>query len=198
MRKIILLCLVCCTSLYAMATTHIVTVANFAFNPSTITMNVGDTIKWLWSNGAHTTTSTGIPAGAATWDAPLASSSPIFIYSPSVAGVYNYQCTPHAGAGMVASFTVNGPVATPIAAAPVFNIFPNPAAGVLHIGFGTAPAGQSVVIRDMSGRTVLRNNIANTAQCDIDVSGITNGFYVVSIEDGNGSPLHTQRIFINN
>src|SRR3954454_16888757 len=39
------------------ATIHTVTIANFAFNPSNISnVIVGDTVKWVWGDGSHTTT----------------------------------------------------------------------------------------------------------------------------------------------
>ena len=73
-----------------------VTVANFQFSPANINVSVGDTILWTWTNGGHTTTSTAVPAGAATWDSQMNSSHTTFQYVVSVAGTYNYWCTIHA------------------------------------------------------------------------------------------------------
>lgn len=89
------------------ATRYTVQVSNFSFNPSSISnVHPGDTIHWVWVSGSHTTTSSSIPAGAATWDEPINSTSTVYDYVPAVAGVYNYVCTPHATMGMVGSFTV--------------------------------------------------------------------------------------------
>jgi plastocyanin len=91
----------------AFAVKHVISVGNYYFNPSSLSnVNLGDTIHWNWVNGSHTTTSSSIPAGAASWDHPLNSSSTSFEYIPTVSGTYNYVCTPHAGMGMVGSFTV--------------------------------------------------------------------------------------------
>src|SRR5271169_2261815 len=87
-------------SFKAYSFTQIVTVQNHVFTPASFTINLGDTVKWTWLNGSHTTTSLTIPAGAATWDHPINTSSKSFIYVPSVAGVYNYKCTPHFAMGM--------------------------------------------------------------------------------------------------
>src|SRR5690606_14823363 len=92
----------------ASATTHTVQVSDFQFTPGTLSIQLGDTIKWVWVAGttmAHTTTSTTIPAGAAPWDVPIASANDSFIYVPAVTGTYNYWCTPHAPA-MAGSFEV--------------------------------------------------------------------------------------------
>ncbi len=95
------------------ATKHVINVQNYSFSPSSITdVQVGDTIRWVWVSGSHTTTSTTIPAGAATWDHPINSTSTFYEYAVTLSGTYNYKCTPHAAMGMVGSFTVNGSVPT--------------------------------------------------------------------------------------
>lgn len=92
-----------------------VTVANFAFSPSTISANVGDTIRWTWISGSHTTTCDGSaltsrPPGAAPWSASINSTSPLFMYRITVAGTYNYKCIPHGAGGMVGVINVASPV----------------------------------------------------------------------------------------
>lgn len=86
--------------------TQIVTVQNHVFTPATFTINLGDTVKFTWLNGSHTTTSLTIPAGAAAWDHPINTTSTSFTYVPSKTGVYNYKCTPHFSMGMQGNFTV--------------------------------------------------------------------------------------------
>lgn len=80
------------------ATTITVTVESNFFTPSNVTSaNVGDSVKWQWLNGNHNTTSNTIPAGAASWVAPINNSATSFIYVLTVAGTYNYECTFHGG-----------------------------------------------------------------------------------------------------
>jgi hypothetical protein len=90
----------------ANATTHIVHVADFHFDPVQFDALVGDTVKFVWDNGNHTTTSSAIPAGAATWDEPINSSNTSFIYVITVAGDYTYFCKKHGD--QIASFTATG------------------------------------------------------------------------------------------
>jgi plastocyanin len=95
------------------AVVHTVQVGNFYFNPASINnVNPGDTIRWVWVAGSHTTTSSTIPAGAASWDELITSSNTTYEYIPVNEGTYNYVCTPHIGMGMVGNFTV-------VAAAPL-------------------------------------------------------------------------------
>ena len=100
--------IVCISGLKSNATTLLINVEDFQFNPSNVTITLGDTIKWLWDNsaGAHTTTSTTIPGGAVAWDKQINSNTPVFIYVPTVTGIYNYQCTYHVGSGMTGHFIV--------------------------------------------------------------------------------------------
>ncbi len=98
-----------CFTITSHATTHTVQVGNYYFNPASLNVTVGDTVKWVWVNGSHTTTSGSIPAGAASWDHPINSSNQTYAYPVTVAGSYNYVCTPHAGMGMVGSFTAANP-----------------------------------------------------------------------------------------
>lgn len=82
-----------------------------SFTPSSATIVLGDTIRWQWAAGTHTTTSLGIPAGAAAWNQPMTVANTTYTYRPTQLGVYNYQCTPHAP-GMAGTFTVSAP--TPV------------------------------------------------------------------------------------
>lgn len=93
--------------LESLATKHTINVQNFSFSPANITnVQIGDTMRWVWISGVHTTTSSGIPAGADSWDSPITSTVTFYEYRVSVAGVYNYVCTPHVGMNMIGSFTV--------------------------------------------------------------------------------------------
>ena len=91
--------LICVFSNVSHAVIVEVNVEDFEFGPGDFTINVGDTVRWSWDNSAtgHTTTSTTIPSGAATWNQPINASSQIFMYIPTVAGSYNYECTIHPG-----------------------------------------------------------------------------------------------------
>lgn len=108
----LLLLTVSAMNINAFATIHTIQSGNFFFNPSSLNVLVGDTVKWVNIAGSHTTTSSTIPAGAATWDAPLNSTTPTFSYKVTVEGIYNYVCTPHVAMGMVGSFTATIPANT--------------------------------------------------------------------------------------
>ena len=68
-----------------------VAIANFAFNPASLTVKVGTTVKWTNSDSvAHTVTSdTGL------FDSGDLSQGQSFSYTFTTAGTYPYHCTPH-------------------------------------------------------------------------------------------------------
>ena len=114
---VILIGIILLYSLPAGATKWVVNVQNFSFAPANLPgVHVGDTIRWVWVSGSHTTTSTTIPFGAAAWDHPITSTNTSYEYPVTVAGAYNYKCTPHEAMGMVGSFTATAlnPVLTSI------------------------------------------------------------------------------------
>src|ERR1035441_3488699 len=88
----------------ANATVYHVTVQNFSFTPSSMTVAVGDVVEFDWVNGVHTTTSVSVPGGALTWDSPMNSSTQIFSYPVTAAGSYSYHCSIHPTL-MMGSFT---------------------------------------------------------------------------------------------
>ncbi len=109
MKKILLIASV--LSFYVssiFATIQVVQVGSGGLNfaPNSFTITLGDTVKWVWSSGSHTTTATSIPVGGATWDQVIASANDSLVYIPTAAGPYTYKCTPHSGS-MTGSFTVN-------------------------------------------------------------------------------------------
>ena len=175
-----------CIGTSTFATTHTITAAGTAFSPASgITVNMGDTVKWVWGSGSHTTTSTTIPSGAATWSNDLNSGSTSFIYVPTVAGTYNYQCNIHFSMGMVGSFEVIGSagVAQTSAPKPLFQLFPNPAAESLHLVFNEQAQHASVRLTDMIGKLVFENSQTATT-ADIDLKNIPGGLYVITAVQG--------------
>lgn len=86
-----------------------VDIANFAFNPSEITVSVGTTVEWVNRDPVvHTSTSdTGL------WDSGPLSGRGVgrFRFTFDTPGSYTYHCEPHPW--MTARIVVQGPAATP-------------------------------------------------------------------------------------
>ncbi len=183
--KLFLFAAIFCVSFNSYATTDTVTVQNHVFTPSSISsVPLGDTIMWIWLNGTHTTTSTSIPAGAATWNNNMNSTSTTFIYVPTVAGTYNYQCNIHVSMGMIGSFTVVGGTGiNGTAAVPITAISPNPVSQTLHIQFrSTAP--MTITMTDMAGKKTIVKKFSGKKSADINVADVPAGNYIFHAEQG--------------
>ncbi len=66
--------------------------APFAFSPAEITINVGDTVRWVNTDGVfHTTTST-----SGLWDESLGQEGASYEHTFDEVGTFAYRCNPHA------------------------------------------------------------------------------------------------------
>lgn len=90
-----------------------------AFVPQTATINVGDTIRWVWVGNNHNVVSGTVTAGVGTPDnkfcnqmnqncaaAPVMNTGNTYSFTFTTKGAYPYFCRPHAGAGMTGTITV--------------------------------------------------------------------------------------------
>ena len=164
------------------ATVITVSVTNFSFSPASFTANVGDTVMWMWSAGTHTTTSLTVPAGAATWNNPMTSSSPMFNYVITQPGSYTYWCAIHKTA-MEGSFTVNVAGVPNISnlVSDYVTVFPNPVSGVLNMHLKAGSDNEELIIADMQGREMIRQNPASTDNA-FNVSTWPKGVYFYSLK----------------
>jgi len=100
--------------------THVVNVGNFSFSPMNITIDVGDTVRWVWVLGDHTVTE-GLgpfPSGGEAFNEPVTSGTGDFeltfdtqflFDNPRAANLYDYYCIPHFAFGMKGSVSVTSP-----------------------------------------------------------------------------------------
>jgi plastocyanin len=104
---------------------------NFFFSPANVTINQGDTVRWNWNAGFHTTTN-GVdendPNAGSLWSASLDVNNKTFAYKFTQAGSFPYFCAFHSSV-MRGTITVN----------PVTDV--QPVEGpVAHIGFAASPS----------------------------------------------------------
>ena len=106
-----------------MSTMHTVMVGadGFTFSPSSLTINVGDTVQWSWSSSGHTVTSGSgcsadgqfcSPSDANCASAPASNQGATYSHTFSTAGTFPYFCIPHCDFGMVGTIIVQ-PAAAP-------------------------------------------------------------------------------------
>src|SRR5947209_18691064 len=91
----------------ATAATTTITVGpngSLTFSPASATIHVGDTVKWVWSTGFHSSTS-GLPPGTpdGKWDSQPQSAPFTFKETFSQPGTFHYFCSIHYSFGMTGS-----------------------------------------------------------------------------------------------
>src|SRR5689334_10026564 len=186
MKKIyVLLIAVLSTMIPSRATTMMVGVSDNVFTPANFTINVGDTIVWMWTEGTHTTTSTTIPVGAQAWDQLLDQNNTSYMYVVTITGTYNYWCTFHNQMGMVGQFTVeqSSGIGENISGV-TLNIFANPVNRQLQVYLKSAKPGEmNIVLNDITGREV--RQLANGSQAagehhfQYNVADLPKGMYLL-------------------
>ena len=99
------------------ATNHNIDAGNYYYAPSSLSVNVGDSVTWTNDGGYHnvnfdinTITGNSFNNPVSFISSPTASSL-IYTYVFTVAGVYSYDCSVgnHAANGMIGTITVNTP-----------------------------------------------------------------------------------------
>jgi plastocyanin len=176
----------------ATATVHIITASGTTlptdvFAPKNLSAVVGDTIKWVWVSGVHTTESVNIPAGAASWFADLTSTDTVFYYVLTVAGNYYYDChkLTLGGHGMDGNIAVSE-LSTGIDESS-FNTavitYPNPFSNKLFI---KAPDAESIFIYNAAGQKIKTVGV-NGAETELDVADLATGIYFYNITFSNNT-----------
>jgi len=164
-RSLFAVLVIFATPLFAHAATHIVTQNGVSFSPSSIIIEVGDTVQWNWTGGIHTVTSGASlvdPQLGNLFDAPLNSINPTFSFVFTNIGTAQYLCRPHFGLNMTGTVTIESPSAVdgiPVAKAALLTNAPNPFNPTTKITFelpsdrmGAIPV--SLKVYDLKGRLV--------------------------------------------
>src|SRR5262249_21347544 len=71
--------------------TQIVDIVNFAFVPDPVTIQLGDTVHWVWENNNHSTTS--VAGIADSWDSGVQDAGFTFAHTFTNAGSFQYYDT---------------------------------------------------------------------------------------------------------
>ena len=94
------------------AATFTVTIApggSLTFSPASQTINVGDTVHWVWAASGHSTTSGNSCTSDGRWDSGVQSTGFTFDVTFPTAGTFNYYCSVHCGLGMTGTIIVAPP-----------------------------------------------------------------------------------------
>src|ERR1051325_6250228 len=101
------------------ATTNTIQVFNFGFGPTNATINVGDTVQWVWASGITSHSTTAATNQLENWDTGLHAQPFTFSRTFNNVGTFGYYCSSHGfeahcgnGSGMSGHIIVVSPGAT--------------------------------------------------------------------------------------
>lgn len=184
------------------ATTFTVSVGDggFRFDPSSVTIQVGDTVQWNWAAAGHTSTSgtPGQPSGF--WDSGFLNAGQTFTFTFNSAGTFPYFCTAHgACCGMVGTVIVAAATPTPSPSAtptptPTPTASPSPAQSLNVSTRGNVQTGEGSLIGGfiISG-TEAKQVIVRGIGPSLSAFGVT-GFLadpVLELHDSSGAVIAT-------
>lgn len=173
-----------------------VTVASFSFSPATVTINQGDSIRWISDSSLHTTTSGSPCISNGIWNYAFLGFGDTFIRQFTVVDTFPYFCIPHCGINMTGTVIVQGvgveeesKSGTPGSKFEILQNYPNPSRGSTHIRYSLAERSPvKIEVFDLVGRRVrtLVNSHQQAGQKQVEWNG----------EDDLGQPLNTGIYFI--
>ena len=156
----------------ATAATVTVDIIDFAFTPDPITINVNDTVNWIWQGNFHSTTST-----TGLWDSGVFNTGHTFSFTFTSPGSFPYDCSVHLFTGTVNVQAVNVPPTVAITNPPDGLILSAPATITLSATATNADASAASV-QFFNGATAL--GTLTNAPYSIVVSNLAAGNYSFS------------------
>jgi len=171
-------------------TTHDVTVQNFSFSQQSLTITVGDIVRWTNISGTHNVKAddnsfTSGPAAPAPWE---------FTHTFTAVGSNPYYCEPHQGMGMTGTIIVQDPVGVSDdeLIAEKFELkqnYPNPFNPSTRISYAIPSASfVNLKVYDIIGNEIAvlvnEGKQAGNYQIDFDATELTGGVYFYQLLTG--------------
>lgn len=179
-------------------TYHNVNVANFAFTPQQLQINIGDTVLWTNSLGQHSVDGNAIdfPNNPESFGNDIGPAGWTYEFVFTLPGVYTYKCGVHSS--MTGSVIVSeGSVGITEVENPVyFAIFPNPVVNQLSWKWNESNPlpNASMIIYDTQGKKV--DQFSMNEMSSHDVSAYSEGIYTFTLMQGN-ERIQSGKILIN-
>lgn len=202
MKRILLSILLASAGMTAFCTTHIVTTPGFVFSPATITIQLGDSLRFN-IGGIHRVEE----VSQANWNVNNATPLPGFntpfggaliLPAQLTEGTHWYVCVPHAEAGMKGMIIVENTTSIrnqPTASA--FNLFPNPTNGIFQLEMENAADASNFqldVINSEGRKVYAARNLEQKSLNEIDLTAFGKGIYFIRVYDGLG--IYTRKLLI--
>ena len=142
------------------------------------TIEVGDTVKWVWNSDNHNVVSNSGESfnSGATENVPAT-----FSHTFISIGTSDYLCTPHPN-DMFGTITVvaEGALSTSETKRLKFEMFPNPASDKVRIQLPSGAENATVEFYDSLGRLALSEKVTRINN-KMDVNSLSKGIYILKV-----------------
>jgi plastocyanin len=170
-------------------TTHDLNWKTNSLSPTTdLTIDVGDTVKWTWTDTfPHTVEN---DAGSTeTFDSGTKTGlGQTYSYTFSVIGTNPYFCGIHGAGSMSGTITVQTPLGVDIFSIKYFSIAPNPATNQIVLKLPKAISNKTISIYNLLGQEVYKSE---EVESSIDISSLIRGMYFLTVKSKELN--HTKR-----
>lgn len=181
--RLLMLAIVLTIGMQAQTTHDLIWERNFTSPEADLTIDVGDTVRWTWTddvphtvqnqNGSTETFNSGVITG----------NGMTYSYTFTVEGTNPYFCGVHGAGSMSGVITVQQGLSVDEFNTASIRLTPNPVNTNLTIGLPNGFTNGQLKIIDLTGKMVFNRTLANSNQeLDIDVSGIGSGMYLIRLE----------------
>lgn len=160
-------------------------------------INVGDTVKWTWTDAAPHDVQNTAGSSVETFNSGIMTGNgSTYSHTFTIVGNNDYFCGVHGAGSMNGRITVqNSNLGVDENGLKPFKIVSNPVKDLLVIELTQILDNGQVTIHDLLGKIVLTKAFDATQTLSINVSELNLGLYLISIESGDKK--QTQR-FIKN
>ena len=170
-------------------TTHTINTGGFYYNPSSLSINVGDSVIWINDGGNHDVNGDISSLTSQPYNNPVTFDSPatnivgaiIFGYKFTVSGTYNYDCSVygHASQGMVGVIIVDT-ILSIKQKTNFINIYPNPTNENITISIDNFNGNIQTEVYDLIG-----NRLQISNETTISLQDYAKGIYLLKVSYGD-------------
>ena len=153
--------------------------ASGAANTS-ITIEVGDTVKWVWNSSGHNVESSGANESFYSGAYQGTPSGTTFSYTFGSEGSNYYVCSPHPGMFGTITVVAEGALSTSETKRLKFEMFPNPASDKVRIQLPSGAENATVEFYDSLGRLALSEKVTRINN-KMDVNSLSKGIYILKV-----------------